>query len=586
MSAILRLFILSLSLLISEADHQNLEESFSDRDWLTRFKAGGPPPNIVFILADDVGHADVGFTEGNHQTPTPNIDALAWDGIILNRFYTNPICTPTRSALLTGKYTFHTGMQSGVITPGTAWGLPLNFKLLPEYLKELNYSTTILGKWHLGSKNRSYLPGARGFDYHYGNYGPQLNYFNYGFGTNNLTGRDFYENGYQVPQNCTNNHYYPDLILEKFEQVIHNADPRKPFYIHFATTLTHATGEWNGTTTLVNILETMPGYSSRPAVTALNDTFINRRRQTSSIQALDEQVRRIRLALTYKGVINNTIIVFQSDNGPVTRIFGTIAQGGTNYGSSWPLRMFKQTMFEGGVRAPAFIWSPRFRRAGRYTNQLFHVTDWLPTLYQAAGGNVSTLVGLDGVSQLKSLVTGRKIIHRTDIPINIDNSRTKFVNKTEKNPQYGVIWLHNITGILYKLVGGSVFNDSYAGWERTEGTTAANPMTTPTAVSVQCNGVEGVEKAGSTPCRPWSAACLFDLTNDPCELNNLALNKTGILSILQSLLAAYNSTSVPSVANSTVDPASVVNGWWVPWQDPEPVWVSPPCAPFNPSSAS
>ncbi|OQV19560.1 Arylsulfatase J [Hypsibius exemplaris] len=573
------LFCLCL-LIIRVKTQEDRDEGLDD--WLAKFRAGGPPPNIVFILADDLGHADVSYTEGSHQTPTPNIDALAWDGIILNRHYTNPICTPTRSALLSGKYTFNTGMQTSVvITPGSTWGLPLTLKLLPAYLKDLNYTTSLLGKWHLGSFTRDYLPGARGFDYSFGFNQGTTNAFNYTMGPSGaITGRDIYENGYQVPQNCTNNHYFPDLMLEKFEQIIHNADPAKPFYIQFNTPVPHSNNEWFGA-----VQHTMPQYTERPAVTALDDSFLDRRKQLGLIQALDEQVRRITLALTYKGVINNTIIVFASDNGAATRTFGLLNGADPNFGSTWPLRMFKQTLFEGGVRTPAFIWSSRFRRAGRFTNQLFHVTDWLPTLYQAAGGDVSTLMGLDGVSQLESLVTGRNITHRTEIPLNIDNKKTRY-NSSALNPLYALIALDNSSGILYKLVGGSVYNDSYAGWERTEGTTSSNPMSTPTAVSVQCNGVEGVEQ---TPCTPWNADCLFDLTNDPCELNNIAGSNGNVLVWLKEKLAAYNATAVSPIANRTMDYRSNPNswnGWWVPFLDPQPVWVSPPCVPFNPSSAS
>ncbi|GAV04759.1 hypothetical protein RvY_14988-3 [Ramazzottius varieornatus] len=125
------------------------------------FVVGKPPlqlPNIAVVLADDTGHADIGYSEGNLQASTGFINKLAYDGVILDSMYTNPICSPSRAALLTGKDTIHTGMQTDAIGPGQPWGLPTHFKLLPQFLKDLGYYTALLGKWHLGSFTRAHWP--------------------------------------------------------------------------------------------------------------------------------------------------------------------------------------------------------------------------------------------------------------------------------------------------------------------------------------------------------------------------------------------------------------------------------------------
>ncbi|GAU92335.1 hypothetical protein RvY_04429 [Ramazzottius varieornatus] len=178
------------------------------------------------------GRTDVGYCEGNLQTPTPNIDRLANEGVIMDRYYTSAICTPSRAAFMSGKYE----MAYSAIRGGEPWGLPADLKLLPAFLKDLNYTTSFLGKvahgpkqclaelytetdigswfqWHLGAHTRAFLPDHRGFDYSLGIHQGSTNAFNYttGAGSSPLarpyqSGRDLYENGRQVPVNHTNNH--------------------------------------------------------------------------------------------------------------------------------------------------------------------------------------------------------------------------------------------------------------------------------------------------------------------------------------------------------------------------------------------
>src|SRR2546423_1635833 len=137
--------------------------------------ADAPRPNIVYILSDDHGWADVGFHHG--EIPTTNIECIAAAGARLEQFYVQPLCSPTRACLMTGRYPMRYGLQVGVVKPHAQYGLPLDERTLPQALKEVGYETAIVGKWHLGHFQRDYLPTHRGFDHQYGHYNGALDYF-------------------------------------------------------------------------------------------------------------------------------------------------------------------------------------------------------------------------------------------------------------------------------------------------------------------------------------------------------------------------------------------------------------------------
>lgn len=164
-------------------------------------------------------------------------------------------------------------------------------------------------------------------------------------------------------------------------------------------------------------------------------------------------MKRIYTALQRRNILNNTVIVFISDNGAAPWPLNQHI----NRGSNFPLRMFRGTSFEGGVRNLAFLWSPLLKHRGIATEQLFHVVDWLPTLYEAAGGDAANLAlssSIAGVSQWDSLRNGERKGPRTELALNIDN----------KYRNYGMIYEEPGTGLYYKLLGGNSFNNSYLGW--------------------------------------------------------------------------------------------------------------------------
>ncbi len=137
---------------------------------------GAERPNVVFLLADDLGRADCGFMGGT-KIQTPNIDRLAAKGVRLDAHYALPVCSPTRAALMTGRYPMRQGLQVGVVRPWADYGLPLEERTLADALSQAGYETEIVGKWHLGHVKPDYLPTHRGFDHQYGHYNGALDYF-------------------------------------------------------------------------------------------------------------------------------------------------------------------------------------------------------------------------------------------------------------------------------------------------------------------------------------------------------------------------------------------------------------------------
>lgn len=188
------------------------------------------------------GWNDVSF-HGSAQIPTPNIDALAYAGLILNRYYVTPICTPSRSALMTGKYPIHTGMQHRVLYAAEPRGLPLTEKILPQYLKDLGYTNHCVGKWHLGHYKREYTPLYRGFDTHIGYWTGHHDYFDH----------TAYENpswGFDIRRDMDlafdlHGQYTTDLIARESVRIIGTHNSSNPLFLYIAHAAVHSGNPYN-----------------------------------------------------------------------------------------------------------------------------------------------------------------------------------------------------------------------------------------------------------------------------------------------------------------------------------------------------
>ena len=355
------------------------------------------PPNIVYILVDDLGWADVGFHGSDIRTPT--IDQLAAGGAQLDAFYVQPMCTPTRAALMTGRYPLRYGLQSFVILPEQAYGLPVDEKLLPQTLKEAGYDTAIIGKWHLGHADPAFWPMSRGFDYQYGPLIGEIDYF-----THEIHGVvDWRRNDAPLDEPG----YVTTLLGKDAVRYVESRDGAKPFFLYLAFTAPH--------TPLQAPQDDLDRYAS------IKDP--NRRAYAAMISAMDDQIAAVLAALERKGLRENTLIVFHSDNGGTrsAAFAGQIATRGDLPASNSPFRGGKGSLYEGGARAVALAnWPGRIKP--EKVEAPIHVVDMFPTLAGLAKAPLSGTRPLDGLDVWNAISAGAQS-PRSEIVYNVEMFR-------------------------------------------------------------------------------------------------------------------------------------------------------------------
>ncbi len=332
-------------------------------------------PNIIYFLIDDLGYADCGFN-GGQDIRTPNIDKLAKEGAVLKSYYVQPVCSPTRSALMTGRYATHTGVYN-VVRPGAPWGLPLTERLLPQALKEVGYTTAITGKWHLGEFQSDYTPTRRGFDHQYGHYFGALDYF-----THDRDGKmDWYRNDKPLVEEGYTTH----LVAREATRLIREQANGKPLFLYVPFNGIHSPHQ-------VPDSYTEP-YKHLPKL---------RQSIAGMLSAVDEAIGQITAALTEKGLRENTLIIFSSDNG---------GPGPGSATMNTPLRAGKGTLYEGGIRVCSFATWPGKIPAGITIDEPMHAVDWYPTLVKLTGAPAAQALAPDGLDIWPVLTQGAKSPH-------------------------------------------------------------------------------------------------------------------------------------------------------------------------------
>ncbi|XP_041375693.1 arylsulfatase B-like [Gigantopelta aegis] len=524
---------------------------------------GAAPPHIVLIVADDLGWNDVSF-HGSMQIPTPNIDQLAYSGIILNNYYVSPICTPTRSALLTGRHPIHTGMQHSVIAGDQPYGLPLTETIMPQFFQQLGYRRHAVGKWHLGFFAVEYLPTFRGFESHFGYWLGCEDYFDHTSECNlDQWGLDFHRDVHQL-DNYTGL-YSTELFTAEAVSIVQKHNQSEPLFLYLPYQAVHSGN-----------LDAFPLQAPSKYVDRFPHIENKKRRvYAAMVSALDDGVGQVVQALRERGMLENSIIVFTTDNGgPANGFDGNAA-------SNYPLRGLKATLWEGGVRGVGFINSPLLQKTGYISEQMMHVTDWLPTLFHAAGGNSSKLKHLDGVDSWEMLSTNGNAV-RSEMLHNIDPIRKQGGLRVGDykllTGEVGVSW----DGWYppWQLTHDDVFMhvDNFTQFQdpkRIHHRDAAEKHGQDVALKYRRSESLGYVRVNcgprpanaSTNCQPKQSPCLFHIPSDPCEYNNIADDHQDIVIKLLTRLQEYSYTMVPP-GNKPFDQngnPKLHDGAWVPW---------------------
>ena len=343
-------------------------------------------PNVILIVTDDVGYGDIG-SYGAPDIRTPNIDSLAHDGVRLTDFYAAPQCTPTRAALISGRYQQRFRLETalgGPKSPAAETGLPAMGYSLPQLLKNNGYATGLIGKWHLGYKPQ-FSPNAHGFDYFFGFKSGFIDYYQH---TNGDGESDLFENGTPVHVDG----YMTDLITERSRKFI-DEHAGAPFFLE----VTYNAAHWPFQ---------VPDH---PSVAANHARFVQpeendtatRQDYVAILERADQGIGQILQTLKRRGIERNTLVIFMNDNG------------GEWVSRNAPLFNRKGTVWEGGIRVPAIFRWPGRLPAGKISAQLGIVQDVTASILGATGTAVPPAARPDGINLLPMLEGRTPVVERT-----------------------------------------------------------------------------------------------------------------------------------------------------------------------------
>ncbi|XP_076599515.1 arylsulfatase I [Chaetodon auriga] len=481
-------------------------------------------PHLIFIMVDDQGYGDIGYHGSDIHTPV--LDQLAAEGVKLENYYVQPICSPSRSQLMTGRYQIHTGLQHSIIRSRQPLCLPPDIPTLPEHLVEAGYATHMVGKWHLGFCRSSCLPTGRGFQSFLGTLTGSGDHFSYqSCDGAEACGFDLHDGDRPAWELAGN--YSTLLYVERVKQILRSHDPHQPLFLYVSLQAPHTPLQVPD-----NFLHHYDSKGNRL-----------RRHYAAMLSYLDDGVGQVVQELKASGLYQNSVLIYSSDNG------GQPLSGGSN----WPLRGGKGTYWEGGIRAVGFVHSPLLKRKGVVSRALIHVSDWYPTLLGLAGA-LQSHRGLDGHDVWGTISEGLPC-PRTEILFNIDP-----VSRKPGEPYYKALVLNGY-GIWDTAVRAAI---RAGDWKLLTGNVGDGDWIPPQA---QPSGPEQWQKLEKRRNKLGKSVWLFNITSDPYERSDLAETRTEVVKHLLTRLAEYNQTAVMA-RNPPDDPMAdpeLHGGVWSPW---------------------
>eukprot|EP00927_Polykrikos_kofoidii_P059943 TRINITY_DN55033_c0_g1_i1.p1 TRINITY_DN55033_c0_g1~~TRINITY_DN55033_c0_g1_i1.p1 ORF type:complete len:603 (-),score=65.20 TRINITY_DN55033_c0_g1_i1:108-1916(-) len=515
-------------------------------------------PHIVFILVDDLGWNDVSM-HGSPDAPTPNMDRLAATGVRLNSYYVNPVCSPTRASLMSGRSIIHHGVFTPFGQGSDCEGLNLTYTLLPAHLKDsFNYSTYMVGKWHLGMKTADYLPSHRGFDRFFGYYSGVMDYWTHGMSGPwpQSGGLDLHEGGadfsggtwprgtHDRPVFNTHGLYSTDMFAEKAGEWIKDHARHRPFqpmFLYLAFQGIHS-GDNKFVQAPKAKIERFRSLAPKKTcgqwekpLTGSCTKAAMRKSVVGAVSAVDDGVGEVVRALKNAGMYSDTLIVLSTDNG------GPTDGADNNNANNFPLRGCKGGYFDGGMRGVGLLHGAGLKRTGYVSNVMHHVVDWVPTLLTAAKqGAVGDEEGTaKHTMHLKEgeppFMQGDGIDNWAALSTGTSSARDEIIHVVQAHGS--LLQSHALRLGDMKLLwhpAGTDCSVTHPGWY-------PPPHRKPDYANftIQCP----LPPSDLDDCTEASP-CLFNISADPCEHTNLAAASQDIVAKMKARIEDYRTHAV------------------------------------------